>query len=180
MKNFKLIKRMPIRNVKLRIKPTNRCFLYNFKEAGISKQELTEWFEGRIMDVYQFTGRFGASHKCPWCDESFFSDITHHIKTHGKTIDDLNTKKLGQKAYSLLLKYSREESYDVLGFYVNAECQDCTWDFTEDRANKCQIPEATRSRLRSLKVMGFKCNNFNIVNYQQDAVAFIYKRRPIK
>ena len=180
LKNFKLIKRIPIRNVRLNIKPTNKCFLYNFKKTGISSQELVNWLEGRLMDVYQFTGQFGAVRKCPWCGDSSFDDLAEHLDTHCKTIRDLNTKKLGQKAYSLLLKYTRENSYDVLGFYAIAECNDCIAPVSPDRKDKCELAKATRSRLRSLRVMGFECDGFKIEDCDWRTMAFVYKRRPIK
>jgi len=80
----------------------------------------------------------------------------------------------------LLLKYSREGDYDVMGYYVHAECQDCDGVMTDERKGKCQIPEATRSRMRSLKTLGFKCSGFDYKNYSNLAVSYIYKRKPIK
>lgn len=180
MKNFKLVDRMVIKDVKLKIKPSNNCYLYKFKRAGLSKKELIKWLNGKMIDVYEFTGRFGATHKCPWCGESYFSDIINHIKEHGKTIENINTHKLAKQAYSLLLEYNRTDHYDAIGFYVNTECQDCISPVTPDRKGKCEIPEATRSRMRSLKAMGFECDGFNYVNYSKDAVCLIYRRKPIK
>jgi hypothetical protein len=180
MNNFKLVNRLVIRDVKLNIKPDNNCYLYHFKEAGLSIKQLINWLNGKILDVYEFTGRFGSSKKCPWCGSYDFDDFEEHIKEHGKTIDNLHTNKLAQKTYPLLLEYNRNDHYDALGFYVNATCQDCIAPVSPDRQGKCEIPEATRSRMRSLKTMGFECNNFNIVNYSNLAVCFIYKRKPIK
>ena len=178
--NFMLVNRMVIKNAKLNIKPENNCYLYQFKKAGLSRKGLVEWLNGKMLDVYEFTGRFGSTKKCPWCGSYDFDDLGEHIDGHGKTIDNLHTLKLAQKAYSLLLKYSREDHYDALGFYVNASCQDCISPVSPEREGKCEIPEATRSRMRSLMAMGFQCNEFNIKDYTDKSVAFIYKRKPIK
>ena len=185
MNNFKLVEHMIIRNPKLDIKPTNNCYLYHLKEAGVSIKELTRWLENKFIDIYEFTGKFGATRKCPWCqtyEDNWDEDsIEEHIlNSHGRIIENLHTLKLSQRAYSLLLKYNRDTLYDAFGCYVKATCQDCAETFTKDRKGKCQIPEATRSRMRSLKTMGFRCKKFNPSNYSFQAVAFIYGRKPIR
>ena len=185
MNNFKLVEHMIIRDPELNIEPTNDCFLYHFKDAGISIKKLTQWLEGQFIDVYEFTGRFGSTKKCPWCqtyeDDWDEDSIEEHIEnSHDKTIFNLNTLKLGQKTYSLLLKHNREGLYDAIGYYVKATCQDCITPGSKDRIGKCEIPEATRSRMRSLKTMGFACEKFNPSNYSFQAVAFIYGRKPIR
>ena len=180
MKNFKLIKKLVIKNVSLKIKPKNNCFLYHFKRAGLSRRELVDWLNGKLIEVYDFTGRFGKPRKCPWCDEEEYDNLEEHIKKHDTSIDDIHIIKLSQQAYRILLDFTRTGDYDTLMFFVHKECQYCIGPFSKDRQGKCELPESSRNKFRSLKSMGFKCDGLNIKSLPENSVAFIYRKKPIK
>ena len=176
---FKLIDQIVIKNTELNIKPDNDCYLYKIKESGLSTKEFTNFFNDKVMDIYEFTGRFSTSKKCPWC-ENQFNNLEEHISEHNKSLSDVNTNKLSARAYTLLLSYLRTDNYDTLAFYLHLQCQYCIAPISPDRKGKCEIPSSTRNRMRSLKILGFKCEGFDINNYPLMSVAYIYKRRPMK
>ena len=178
-KNFTLLQKIIIKNPKINITDSGNCFLYQFYENGIGINALQKWLNGKIIDIYKFTGRFGKSTKCPWCDFKK-NNLKKHIRIHNKSINDIETIKLSNQLYGLLLLYIRNGNYDALSFLVKRSCQYCITPIVNGRENKCAIPESSRNKPRSLKILGFKCKNFNINNYTKNDVAIIYQRRPYK
>lgn len=172
---FELVVRNKIKNVRLNIDPEHSCFLYNFYQSGINKVTLTNWFEGKIIDIYEFRGRFGTTKTCPWCKAKL---TKLHLKSHNKTEDDLISFKLSNKLYQLLLYYLRNDHYDALAFLVKRECTYCINPNVKNREGKCAIPESSRNKPRSLSLLNFKCNGLDINKLSRNSVAIIYKRRP--
>uniref|UniRef100_A0A6M3L104 Uncharacterized protein n=1 Tax=viral metagenome TaxID=1070528 RepID=A0A6M3L104_9ZZZZ len=176
--NFKLIDKLIIKNPTINIQKTN-CYLYNFKEGGFSEKQFTKWLNGKIMDIYEFTGKFGKTTKCPWCGDKF--DLLDHLpKHHQKYEENLNTIKLSNQLYALLLSYLRNGNYDALSFFMHKECQYCINPIVKGREGKCSIPSSTRNKPRSIKLLRLKFNGFNTNNYSKNCICIIYKRKPIK
>ena len=174
---FTLVKRLLINNVSLNITETSHCFLYDFSGASINIKQLKNWFNDKIVDIYEFTGRFGGITKCPWCDETS-NEMPKHIIQHNKRYADIETVKLSRKAYQLLLSYVRNNNYDALAFYIHRSCQYCINPSIPGRENKCAIPESGRNKMRSLRELGFKCDGFDVSKYSKNSVCIIYRRRP--
>ena len=178
--NFKLIDKLIIKNPTINIQKTN-CYLYNFKESGFSEQQFTKWLDEKIMDIYEFTGRFGKTTKCPWCGKAILPEWNNkNLHNHNKNIEDLNTIKLSNQLYTLLLSYLRNGSYDALSFFMHKECQYCINPIVKGRERKCSIPSSTRNRPRSIKLLGLKFNGFDANNYSKNCICIIYERKPIK
>lgn len=175
MDKFELVKSLVLEQVSLNIQPENSCFLYQFKNAGIGIKQLTKWFEGKTIDIYEFNGRFGKVNTCPWCSKKEIDE--DHISEHNKTIHDIETIKLTTQAYSLLLKYTRTRNYDALLFLVNRSCQFCIKPGSKDRVGKCELPESARNKVKSLKILGLKAKGFNINDYTDNSVALIYREK---
>jgi len=186
MKNFELVRRLRIKNPSLKI-TQNKCFLY-CNESPVQTSLFLPWLDGKIMDIYEFKGKFGTIRKCPWCDEIIDGNLIireggkivkyPHIDKHGKSVDDVETIKLSKDAYPLLLRYIRNGNYDTLMFLVHKECQYCVNRTVKGREGKCEIPSATRNRPWSLQRLGFECSNFNVAHYAKKAVLYIYRQKP--
>jgi hypothetical protein len=112
-KQFNLIDKMVIKNPTLNVIKENKCFMYDFKKAGINIKSLTKWLNGKIIEVYEFTGRFGKTTTCPWCGSKELDE--DHIASHGKSQYDLETIKLSKAAYPVLLWHTRNGNYDESG-----------------------------------------------------------------
>lgn len=181
MHPFKKIATIKIKNPTINIKE-RWCFLYQFEEGGFSDKEFCEWLDGKHMDIYEFTGRFGKTSVCPWCYEPFSEE---HVKEfHPKrTVDDANSLKLTNKAYPLLLDYIRNGNYEAQLFFFERECAHCDGVISKDRLGKCEIPEATRNRPRSIKNLNLKVGGNQLNKYCiKNNIAVIYKvrRQPVK
>uniref|UniRef100_A0A6M3JSH8 Uncharacterized protein n=1 Tax=viral metagenome TaxID=1070528 RepID=A0A6M3JSH8_9ZZZZ len=180
MKNFKLVDRLTIENPTMAMnKKALNCFLYQFKEGGFSVKQFTDWLDGKIMDIYEFTGRFGHSSRCPWCEYEG-NLVQGHIRKHKKTEEDINTVKLSKQAYGLLLDYLRNGNYDALIMYVHRSCQYCINPITKGRKGMCAIPESARNKMRSVGDLRLRFNDFKTGNYGSCAVCIIYGRMPIR
>ena len=176
MKNFKLIERLIIKNPKI-INPKHDCFLYWYKEGGFSKEKFEQWLSGKVMDIYEFTGRFGTIRKCPWCNKDYNEE---HIIIHNKYKKDIETIKLSNHLYSLLLEYIRNDNYEALSFLMHRECKHCENPLVKKREGKCAIPLSTRNRPRSLKVLGLEFNNFTLAKYSSNMVCIVYNKKPAR
>jgi hypothetical protein len=167
-----------------RLKPQKdlKCFLYGTHPDSLALDFLKTWLkEDKFMDIYEFTGRFGSSVKCPWCGTKYYNLLEEHMEQkHKKTSEDLNTIKLSQKTYSLLLNYLRNRNYETLAFYIHRVCAYCEKPNVKGREGKCAIPESARNKMRSIKELGLTFNGFNPNNYSINAVAMVYKKRPVK
>ena len=175
--NFKLVDRLVIKNPNIDIQET-RCFLYDFKGGGFSLKQFTKWLDGKLLDVYEFTGRFGQSRVCPWCKEPLNDDGICICMAFGdRNEDSMNTIKLSNQLYRLLLDYVRNGNYDALSFLMKKECQYCINPVAEGREGLCAIPESARNKPRSMRLLGLEFGNFNFANFSPNAVAILYKRR---
>jgi len=174
---FDLIESLTIKNAEIDLK-RKLCFLYQFKRAGFSKEKFTNWFNGRTMDVYEYTGRFMPAKKCPWCGNLFRlapRDRIEHLREHGKKEFDIETIKLSQKAYPLLLQEIRGGYYDALLFLMRRDCQYCITPNAEGRKGKCSIPMSARDKPRSIKLLGLIFDGFDISKYSDKSIAIVYK-----
>lgn len=176
---FTLSDRLFIKNPTIKVDQleTKGCFLYNFKEGGFSKELFTHWLDGKLMDIYEFNGHFNPSSKCPWCSAPFHFECD--LKLHGKRLADVNTIKISQKAYPILLQYLRRDNYDALLFLVHRSCQFCINPVIPGREGKCAIAESARNKPRSLKLLNLQFPGFNLKKYSQEAVAVVYCRRKV-
>ena len=178
--NFELVDRLTIKDPTISLQETNNCFLYDFKGGGFTRKQFERWLDGKIMDIYEFHGRFGKSKKCPWCGEPLNPDLMCICMAFsGRSLDDRDTIKLSNHLYKLLLEYVRNENYETLGLFVHKKCCYCPKPLAEGRAGKCAIPESSRNKARSMKLLGLSCENFSIEDYTSSSVAMVYKRRPI-
>jgi len=179
MHNFKLVERFTIKKPTLVLDEKSlNCFLYQFKEGGFSIKQFTDWLEGKIIDVFEFTGRFGKSTTCPWCDNVIYS-VEDCAKDHKKTEEDVETIKLSNHLYKLQLEYTRNGNYDALHLLMNKSCQYCINPTIKGREGKCAIPESSRNKPRSVRTLGLGFRGFNHKKYGSNTVCILYRRKPI-
>lgn len=153
---FSLIKRIKIKNPKVNLQDARGCFLYDFKGGGISKKRYEQWLNGKIMDVYEYTGRFGSSKKS-------------------------EAVRLAEKAYSqLLLPYLRGGNYEALAFLMHKECEYCDNPIVYGREGKCALPESARNKMRSIRLLGLEMPNFRLASFGANVVCIVYKRKVVR
>jgi hypothetical protein len=125
--------------------------------AGFSERELEKWFEGKMMDVYELLRPY------------------RFRKDHSERDE---TIRLSNDLYRLLLNYLRSGHYDALSFLVHRECSYCVKPNIKGREGLCAIPESSRNKPRSLRVLGFECANFNVASYSHNTVSIIWRKKP--
>lgn len=163
-----------IKNCLLHVNNKVKCFMYKFEDSGLSIKQLEKWFEGKAIDMYEFTGKFPSKiRKCPWCG-GLYDNAKKHIKSHGKKGYDLMSIKIADSLYSLLLNgYLRNGHYEALSFMAHRRCSYCISPEVEGRHGKCALPESARNKPRSLAVLGFECDEFDIDDFNDMTVAII-------
>jgi len=184
VEKFKLIKRLIINKPKFKPKHKSVCFMYRLADAGISTKELRGYFHGLCMDIYQYQGVIRSAMKvCPWCRAKQHShdNLLFHIGTaHNKTGSNLWELRMQLDLYRLLLTYVRNGNYDALSFLTQSTCQFCEKPLVDGREGMCAIPESSRNKTRSLKLMGFSCDDFKWQEYDATHCCIVYKRRPVR
>jgi len=182
MEKFQLIKRMIIRRPKFRFSNKSSCFMYKLEEAGISKCELRGYLHGKCMDIYRYHGVIrGRMQVCPWCrvKQTDHENLLFHIgRVHNKTGSNLWELRMQMDLYRLLLTYVRGGNYDSLSFLTQSTCQFCVSSEVDGREGMCAIPESSRNKTRSFKLLGFRCEGFKWKDYDHTYAAIVYKRRP--
>lgn len=181
MDKFQLIKRLVIRKPRLNIHE-DPCFMYRFRDAGISRRELRGYFHGKCMDIYRYHGVIlGRMQVCPWCraKQRDHENLLFHIgRTHNKTGSNLWELRMQIDLYRLLLMYVRNGNYDALSFLTQSTCQFCECPIVDGREGMCAIPESSRNKTRSLKILGFSCDGFKWQDYDHTHACIVFKRRP--
>jgi len=145
----------------LKKKPT--CYLYDFKSLGIEPHQLSDIIAGREAILFEkpFYDTLRGSN-CPWCDFKAKgmrlkgSRLQDHIFTHpNKTILSYQLSKFQKEMHTLRLQLVRKGFHEALSFFVEHSCQDCLNPMAEGRKGMCALPVASRSRMRSLKILGY-------------------------
>jgi len=182
MDKLKLIKRMVICRPKFKLSKSS-CFMYELNRAGISKRELRGYFHGKCMDIYRYQGVIRSTMQvCPWCRAKQYDheSLLFHIgRVHNKTGSNLWELRMQKDLYRLLLMYVRGGNYDALSFLTQSTCQFCEKPNIDGREGMCAIPESSRNKTRSLKLLGFSCDGFSWKNYDHTHAVIIYRRRPV-
>lgn len=139
------------------------CYLYDFKSLGIEPYQLSDIIVGREAILFEkpFKDRL-AGRNCPWCEvktqrrEQRGSRLQDHIFTHShKTILSYQLVKFQKEMHTLRLQLVRQGYHEALSFFVDHSCQDCLNPVAEGRKGMCALPVASRSRMRSLKILGY-------------------------
>jgi hypothetical protein len=173
MLNFELVSRLKVKDPKISPVPSRGCFLYNFSGAGLSLKELESWFYGKYMDIWTFKGRYGTTRKCPWCGK-YEENMSVHILEHDKTDLDIETIKLSNNLYRLLLHYLRSGHYEALSFLMRRSCQFCEVPRVNGREGMCAIPLSARNKPRSIKLLGLEFGVFYFAKYSKECVCIVY------
>lgn len=179
MKNFVLHKRLVIEDPKFTF-DTDGCFLNDYYTAGLTKLDLYDYFSGKCMDLYTYSGVVKSMRKCPWCGKmcEHLEDLVMHIgDEHKKSRYDLRLLKMQKELYTMLLDYCRNGNYDALSFLTHNSCTMCEQPLIKGREGKCAIPESARNKPRSMIYWGFNCKGYEPCATPAK-VAIIYQRRP--
>jgi len=158
----KLIDVVKIKKWKPEVKSTS-CYMYNFKHLGVTPQQVADILVGKQAMLFEkpFSDKVGGKN-CPWCD--FKADKTgwhgrklqDHIFTHpGKTILSYQLVKFQKEIYTLRLQMVRKGSHEAMPLFVEHMCQDCLNPVAKGRKNMCVYPVSPRSRMRSLRMLGY-------------------------
>lgn len=150
-------------NVELRPK-ASLCFMYWFKSLGVSPKEIAASLNYMYMDIYRWEdkGRQPRISKCPWCGEKI-EELEAHLKSHGKSIDSLRIRKMQDALYRELMKKVKEDKNNYFShvFLFGSSCQYCIKPLVKGRKGMCALPESARNKMRSLRTLGFKSDNFD-------------------
>ena len=145
------------------IKKGTKCYLYDFESLGIEPYQFSDIIAGREAILFEkpFRDRLNGRN-CPWCDvktqrrEQRGSRLQDHIFTHpGKTILSYQLVKFQKEMHTLRLQLVRKGFHEALSFFVEHSCQDCLNPTVEGREGMCALPVSSRSRMRSLKILGY-------------------------
>lgn len=143
------------------------CYLYDFNKMGITPKQFASVFVGRRALLFEkpFTENVLGT-KCPWCDfrskpkrkiiVGVGTYLKDHIFTHpGKTILSHQLVKFQKELYTLKLSFVRKGYHEAVPFFVEHSCQDCVDPYLISRNGMCSLPVSSRSRMRSLSVLGY-------------------------
>ena len=147
------------------------CFLYGFKRLGITKKQFGEIISGHEAILFEkpLEEKLRAV-RCPWCEfnqrdkdkttrflhKKFkHHSLEYHVYEHNKNFVQVQAKKFQQELYTLRLGLVRQGYHGCIPFLVEHECQFCIKPVVEGRKGMCSIPESSRNKMRSLKVLGY-------------------------
>lgn len=155
-------------NVKFEPRP-HLCFLYNLEGLGITPEEFAASIEGWSMDIYKWEivgrkgGNPGRQRKCPWCDIKQDNLIEHMALAHYKKEKHLEIFKMQNALYSTMLKKVKSDKRNYFSHAVlfGATCTYCKKPRIESRFGMCALPESARNKMRSFKLLGFSCQDFD-------------------
>jgi hypothetical protein len=145
------------------IKKSKGCFLYDFQSLGVTPEQFVKIFIGRKAILFEspFNERI-YGRKCPWCSfvagkgKSSKLSLTHHLFSHlGKNLLSYQLVGFQKKMYSIKLEFVRKGYHETVAMFVEHSCQDCPKPVVQGREGMCAIPLSARSRMRSLKVLGY-------------------------
>lgn len=144
------------------------CFLYDLKKLGITSEEFAASIEGWYMDIYKWIptiGMGGATRqtKCPWCEEKYKDLIEHIDLAHHKKPKALDIVKMQNALYSKLMKKikSNQRNYFSHAILFGSSCGYCIRPRIEGRFGMCALPESARNKMRSLRLLGFLCQDLD-------------------
>lgn len=182
MDHFKLIRHLAIKKCSL-CPVDNFCFFYDFERAGLVNEDLVNFFENKCIDIYQYNKSLLTplrAKKCPWC-KVMYDDLEGHIfSAHKKKVIDYNLFKMQLEIYyKLLLPYVRNNNYDALSFMIQGECVMCVEPRIKGREGMCALPESARNKIRSLTLLGFACEGFDVEDFDLSYCGILYQRRPV-
>jgi len=146
-----------------KIKKPQACFLYDFDSMGITFKQFVDIIAGREAILFEKPFREKVNGLlCPWCEykakKTVYRGIrlSDHIFSHpGKNLVSYQLVKFQKELYSLRLQFVRQGYHEALAFFVEHSCQDCPTPIVKGREGMCALPLTTRSRMRSLKVLGY-------------------------
>lgn len=161
----KIVDEITMKRWKPKVNKKEKCFLYDFKNMGITPSEFADVIAGRKAYIFEqpFNDKLRAV-KCPWCDfkESKRTEVNDHpvrlqdhIFSHGKNVVSLQVLKFQKDLYSLRLQFVRNGYHECIAMLVEHECQFCLEKRVKGRELMCSIPTSTRNRMRSLKKLGY-------------------------
>ena len=145
------------------VKTGTQCYLYDFKSLGINPSQLSDVIAGREAILFEksFNETLRGSN-CPWCDFKAKgmrlkgSRLQDHVFIHpDKTILSYQLIAFSKEMHTLRLQLVRKGYHEALSFFVEHSCQDCLNPVVEGREGMCALPVASRSRMRSLKLLGY-------------------------
>ena len=148
------------------------CFLYDFKTMGVTPKQFGKLISGRKAMLFEKPLMESLrAVKCPWCDfnEKEYKKnfkiamrnkrkdlrLSYHVMTHNKNFVNVQALKFQQELYTYRLQLVREGYHGAIPFLVEHECNFCINPKIKGRENKCAIPESSRNKMRSLKVLGY-------------------------
>ena len=141
----------------------SRCYLHDFNAMGITPEQFASVISGR--KAYLFEKPFSEKvhgKNCPWCefkrDKSAVRGqlLLDHIFSHPKkTVLSYQLIKFQKELYTLRLQLVRQGYHECMPLFVEHSCQDCLNPVLEGREGMCVFPVSPRSRMRSLKVLGY-------------------------
>jgi len=147
------------------------CFLYGFKQLGITKKQFGKIISGYEAILFEkpLEEKLRAV-RCPWCEfnqreqekkrrhlhKKFKqNNLEYHVYKHNKNFVEVQVKKFQQELYTLRLGLVRQGYHGCIPFLVEHECQFCIEPVVKDRKGMCSIPESSRNKMRSLKTLGY-------------------------
>jgi len=148
------------------------CFLYNFKAMGITRTQFANLIIGKKAMLFEkpLEEELRAK-KCPWCDfnerggRKMFSNrdgkpfktvpLSHHVMSHDKNFVSVQALKFQKELYVYRLQLVRDGYHGAMPFLVEHECNFCISPEAKGRKNKCALPQSSRNKMRSLKVLGY-------------------------
>jgi len=181
-KNILLIKKMVIKNCKLKFHPYDldeTCYLYDFEKLGITEKELAKSFEGCHLRVYKnnMLSLSRSIRKCIYCKE-LVTDMKSHLVIHNKKEKDFIIAKFQLDLYKKLLDLIRSKNVIFAFAFTTRNCDLCVDKVHKNRVGLCVIPESSRNKVRSLKMLGFSCDDFDDNWIQNAYYGFIIHKAP--
>jgi hypothetical protein len=138
----------------------NSCFLYDFKNLGITTKQFVDVIAGNDALVYERPlSRSISGKNCPWCDFKYkgasTGSLEAHIVSHGKNLVNYQVWSFIKDLHSLKLAMIREGYHNSIAFLVEHSCQFCTNPVMEGREGSCSIPFSARNKPRNLKKLRY-------------------------
>ncbi len=141
------------------------CYLYNMKSMGISLDQFKEIIVGRKAMLFEkpFEENLRGQN-CPWCDFKArkglpydnSKNLNYHVFTHSnKNPVSYQLVKFQKEIYTLRLQLVRRGWDECIPMFVEHSCQDCISPKAKDRRGMCVFPVSPRSRMRSLRMLGY-------------------------
>jgi len=157
--------------------------MYDIAETGLIKRDLLKFFSGKCMDVYRYIGVIRSRMSvCPWCRKKHVDNkhlVAHISSKHNKYESTLFEYRMQLDLYRLLLEYCRNGNYDAMSFLTQSVCQLCSMPLIDSRKGKCAIPESSRNKPRSFKILNFICDGFKWKDFDHNHCAIVYRRHSV-